>query len=397
MGRGAAGAAVCAALASGPACAQFGDFIKALQGAGKAASQADAGVERNTRNSELLPSVTGGSGTGQTNAATATASGKRPGAQPRQAGDMIADRQCSKPEERFNVMEKAAEYGGTEATLRLERLVKSDYKYDALTPDDRKMLQYLATTTIWVPVELETKLAGAFDAMSSKDAKEQQTELLARRRDAVEARLNRLKGAVSDFPTAIRVVVTDQLSDGAAAKFGGVIVIAQSFTESMSEHVEGGDLVLAHELSHTYKRHPIKKLQFELLSSREGWDLGKKVLGRAIRGATFNPIEDGVFLVRTVPQLVSFVRSVQLVYSQEQELEADACAVLWLRATGDDPAKAWSEFVKNFASADSDYAKTHPATTLRAANFNTKIASDGKKNATSAKTGKGSSKTGNPP
>lgn len=55
--------------------------------------------------------------------------------------DLPPDRQCNQPQERFNIAEKLVEYGGTEASLRLDRLIKSDYKYSDLTPEDRQMLK----------------------------------------------------------------------------------------------------------------------------------------------------------------------------------------------------------------------------------------------------------------
>lgn len=293
---------------------------------------------------------------------------------PALTGDLPPDRQCNRPQERFNVMEKVVEYGGTEAALRLEKLIKSDYKYDDLTPQDRAMLKFLAQTTVWVPVEVETKLANVFDKLQSRGEGANEEQEMTR--EKIAARLNRLKASLTDFPVDIRLTVNSGLSDGAWAKFGGVIQIAPTFAETMMTHVQGGDLVLAHELSHIYKRHPVKKMQFELLASREGWELGKRVLGRAMRGTQIDPLADATFVVTTLPKLVNFVRSMQLTFSREQELEADACAIIWLRAAGENPVPAWDQFVTQFASKDAaktSYGASHPATPEREANFKTKL------------------------
>ena len=105
--------------------------------------------------------------------------------------DLPPDRQCNRPQERFNIAEKLVEYGGTEATLRLERLIKSDYKYSDLTPKDKQMLQYVAKTTIWVPVEIESALGTAYNAVSSNTG-DPLTEVEEMRLKDVQTRLDLL-------------------------------------------------------------------------------------------------------------------------------------------------------------------------------------------------------------
>jgi len=295
--------------------------------------------------------------------------------------DLPPDRQCNRPQERFNIAEKLVEYGGTEAMLRLERLVKSDYKYSDLTPQDRQMLQYIARTTIWVPVEVEGVLGKAFSALSSGGG-DPMTEIDELRLQDAQQRLDGLLGVVSDFPGSVKLVYDPQLADGAAAKFGGVILLSRRFLETMAEKPVGGEFVLAHELSHVYKRHAIKQMQFTMISTDEGWDLGRKLLERGMRGAQTNLIQDTMFTVATVPKLVEFVRGLQLKFGAEQELEADACSVVWLRARLVDPSRAWDEFESAFAvsnAAPTTYGTTHPPTAARKANVKTKVGGAGAK------------------
>lgn len=293
--------------------------------------------------------------------------------------DLPPDRQCNQPQERFNIAEKLVEYGGTEATLRLDRLIKSDYKYSDLTPEDRQMLKYIARTTIWMPVEVESALGTAFDLVSSRTG-ESLTEAEEVRKAEIQQRLDTLRSAVSDFPGSVKLVFDPKLADGAAAKFGGVILVSRRFMETMAEKPAGADFVLAHELSHVYKRHAIKHMQFTMISTDEGWDLGKKLPSRGMRGTQTNVIQDGLFMMTTTPKLIEFVRSLQLKFGSEQELEADACSVVWMRAKGIDPAPAWDEFETAFAVANAtptSYGSTHPPTGERKANVKTKVGGKG--------------------
>lgn len=289
--------------------------------------------------------------------------------------ELAPDRQCKKPQEKFNIAEKLMEYGGSEATLRLERLIASDFKYDDISKEDREMLRYLAQTTVWVPVELESRLGSAFDLANSRGG-DALTPVEEEAFKDVQGQLGKFRALTTDFPADPKLRMNPELADGAFAKFGGLIQISRTMLQTMSERPAGADLLLAHELAHVYKRHAVKRMQFELLSSRDGWELAKKVLQRANRGASFDPIRDGLFAVTVVPQLIAFVRHLQLNFSSEQELEADACAAHWLKAAGQNPTLAWNEFRDGMAVSagnEQGYARSHPPTSEREANFVTKI------------------------
>jgi Zn-dependent protease with chaperone function len=288
--------------------------------------------------------------------------------------ELAPDRQCNRPQEKFNVTEKVIEFGGAEASLRLQRLLESDFKYDDIKPEDRKMLRYLAQTTVWIPVWLESKLGTAFDLAGGRTGEltpvEEQTFA------EVRQRADKFHALTTDFPGEIKLSLNPDLADGAFAKFGGRIQISRNMVQTMDDKRLGADFLLAHEMAHIYKRHEVKRMQFQLISSRDGWELGKKLLQRSQRGASFEPLRDGLFLLTTTPQLISFVQSMQLRFSGEQELEADACAALWLKASAEDPSKAWVEFRDAFAqgTGEQSYGQTHPPTSEREANFVRKVA-----------------------
>lgn len=373
-----------------PAQAQLLDLLKSLAptAAGTPAKAAEAAASAPTNTLSTLNSKSAAGAEAKAKAVT----------------DLGPDRQCNRPQEKFNIAEKLIEYGGTEATMRLERLISSDFKYDDLTPADRELLRYLAQNTVWVPAELESKLGGVFDLAPSSG--EPLTPLDEGVFGDVEAQLGRFRALTTDFPAEIRLRYNPELPDGAFAKFGGIIQISKTMLHTMSQRPVGADLLLAHELAHVYKRHAVKRMQFELLSSRDGWELAKKLLQRAQRGASFDPLRDGWFAITVVPQLISFVRSLQLKFSSEQELEADACAANWLKAAGLNPTQAWIEFRDGIAASASSadeqgYGRTHPPTAEREANFIVKVQakSGGEKAGTDKTAGGGKSevKSGSKP
>lgn len=378
-----------AAETMAPARAQLGELLKKVV-PGAAGTDArpdarppDASSAAGTRAAPPDPTEAKYSASLKSSGATAPALTKEGKAK---AGDIVPDRQCTRPTEKFDIFEKAVEYGGAEAEARLQRLIDSDMRYDELTPEDRALLKFVAQTTVWVPVEVENRIVSIGGMFGSRGHGE--TPELEERRIAVETRVKRIRATLSDFPTEIVVRIDPAQADGAYAKYGGEIVIANDFTEQMEEHPVGGDFVLAHELSHVYKRHPIKKLQFTLVSSNEGWKLGRKLLARAGgSNSSRNPLADAAFFAIDAPKLYGVIKTMQLSFSREQELEADACTAIWLSAIGDDPAPAWKDFATHYAATDkaviSEYGATHPPTEERAANFQTKL-----------KGGKGATKIG---
>ncbi|MEL4178739.1 M48 family metalloprotease [Roseateles sp. PN1] len=342
-------------LAAEAAQAQLSDLFKML-------APTSAGVIRQAD--------TAASGPGAAGPAALAAPGQAPAMRGKKsaaeiAAELAPDRQCQKVQEKFDISEKLMDYGGTEASLRLQALVDSDFKYSDLSDDDRRMLRYLAQTTVWVPASVEQRLGSLADELSGRPPELKDLQRLAL--DELQQQSQKFRQLTQDFPGEVGIRVNPELADGAFAKFGGRIQISTSMLNLMSENTLGAEFVLAHEMAHIYKRHALKHLQFSLLSSKDGWELGKKLLARAQRGASFDPLRDGMFAAFTIPQLLSYVRGMQLHFNGEQELEADACAAQWLRLAAVDPSSAWDSFRSAFATGG--YDAEHPATEERAKNF----------------------------
>jgi len=319
---------------------------------------------------------------------------------PRQKSDqeirseIAPDITCTKPRERFNVAEKVAEYGGTAASLRLQRLVSTDMQFSDLSEEDRRLLNYLATTTVWVPAEIEAKVAAVYDTATGPFGSRPSPAPLQREALAsIEEKLARLRLAVAEYPAEIRLVLNPKLADGAFARLGGIIQLSTRFLNGLADAEQGADFLLAHEVSHVYKRHAIKQIQFLLISSSEGWSLAKKLLQRASRGTQVDLMGDGVFALTTVPKIIEFVRSVQIKFGREQELEADACSTVWLKALQIDPYKAWEQYHATLGANDTAYSLEHPTYEERLSRFKEKVAGSNSGPAQKA-TDKGSVKKG---
>ncbi len=287
-------------------------------------------------------------------------------ASPQAEQELLPDRTCTRPLEKFDITAKAIEYAGTEAQLRLKRFTDSDFKYSDLTPADRKFLNYLALTTIWVPQSVETSIVRAYSMVAG--SKVALLPMQRGARDEMEARLKTFQSQVVGFPGDIRFEVDGTVSDGAFAQLGSLITTSSNFLGLMEANSSARDLVLAHELSHVYKRHRLKQLQVRMVTAAAGFEIAKKLMEMAQGQSASNPIASMAFLAVNGPALIEFVRQADLKFSNEQELEADACAAVWLQRAQVDRCDAWRGFVK-IAPTDGAYVDTHPTNAMREENY----------------------------
>lgn len=351
------------------------------------ASQAQADVPGAAQMKSLLSNILGGGAAAPASApapsTAAAGSGKGLAAltpNPEALNELKVDRLCLKVEERFDVWEKATEYAGVEGQLRLKALVSSDFEHADLTPSDRAMLRYLAYTTIWIPASMETAIGAAWSALSS-GGDDNKTEVTGRSQrkalQRLDERLGTLRSGIDGFPGSVSLVLDPGLRDGAFARVGGIVVVSPRFLSLMDEKDAVRDVVLAHELSHLYKRHTIKELQYKLVSSAPGWKIARKLLARldpkSTGGVAF--LRDSLGYGVLVTDLVAFVRSAHLDYSREQELEADGCALQWLERIDVSPREAWQAFAGILAYSgktetnEPTYENLHPSPAERDANI----------------------------
>lgn len=355
-------AAVLLACAALPCAAQLPELPfklpSFLQGAASAPAQNEPSPPPAAAKPQLAPkSALERAGTGQSAVK----------ASPAALSDLKPDIDCSRPQEGFDVVAKVVEYGGENARRRLDRLVATDFRYDDLTPEDRAMLKYVAYTTVWVPPALESKIGSVYSALAAGPGDESYSPSARRSQE----RIVLLKQQVADFPGEIKLLVRKDMPSGAAAQAGGLISIAQGFVSDLEAQPSARDLILAHELSHVYKRHSLKEIQYQLVSTSAGFSIAKRLLGRSMQGGGGNMLVEALGSVQLGFELVSFVRGLQIRFSRDQELEADACAAVWMKRAQMDTNDAWKAFETVAASPGQagSYFEQHPSSAERRARF----------------------------
>lgn len=293
---------------------------------------------------------------------------------PNVANELKPDKLCRRVDENTDVWAKLADYGGLEAQLRMQRLLASDFKHADLTPEDRQMLRYIAYTTVWVPSWLENNLGRLYTTFLS-DSADEATRFEQAAMKRMQEQMQAFTSEIPDFPGNVQLTLDTKAATGASARPGGLISLSRDFLNRMDENVGVRRLVLAHELSHLYKRHTLKELQYQLVTSSGGFDLARQLLRRFDPARGDNPINaarDAISLATASTELFEFVRSSQLSFQSDQELEADACSIEWMRRIREDPEELWKAFAEVQATASSEdggYLRTHPSTEERRANI----------------------------
>lgn len=281
---------------------------------------------------------------------------------------LAPDTLCRRFEETSDVWGALAEYGGLQAQTRAQQILSSDFRFADLTPEDKKMLRYISYTTVWVPSSVELGFGKLYLAATSRsrdtggDDRSEAAQL-----NRVETQLQEFRSHITDFPGSSDLVVDKNLRTGAYSQVGGLIVLSSDFLNRMDEKEPVKQLILAHELSHLYKRHTVKELQYQLITSASGFDLGKKLLGRSNPARSNNPIQmakDAFTLATAGRELYQYVREHQVAFSLDQEFEADTCSVQLMKRSGLDPkplVSALAELEAVQKDDDAGYGKTHPS------------------------------------
>lgn len=375
-------AAVCALVLTG-GCATVDKAVEGVkEGAGKTA---DAVKETFKKRDEPTPPATAQAGpaivaSGQT-AQPKPADRQQVAKAPSRATENTigVDHQCAIQQSTFSIMDSFKERATVELVLRVSDVLAKAGAQPPMSSQDQQTLREYSRTVIWIPGELES-LLGDF---RFKDLQKTGNVVPKEDDDANDADklfepLQRVTGNGLPFPLKL-AVVTKGTSEAVSIP-GGYVVVNQSWLTTTTRR-QAITLMMAHEIAHIMKRHETKEFQVKVISTREGYRLFKSIFEAARarvsgRGAPagFQSVFSGLFEIinftSSASQLWTEMRNVQVRYVQDQEIEADACAVRLLRDAKSE-LNAWNawKMYRQFAyqGADTAEASTHPTSADREA------------------------------
>lgn len=262
------------------------------------------------------------------------------------------DLACAVPQEEFDVMAVVDRQLGAEASARLKRLLDTDFKTSDLTPEDRRVLRFLARETLWIPALVERWLGDAmFRAVqSSLEPIDDGLESVQKFANDNLAEIVRVSPAT---PFEINQTV---LQNGTPSGMvgGRVFMDLATVRDAMTEPAGSARrdklaFIYAHELAHVYKRHKAKHLQERLLSIDDARKLVRALV--APRTGTASMIA----LLSTLTgmnAIVTALRTTNSDFLRSQEVEADACAAsLMVTYRLGDPLRGFDTYSKERGAA----------------------------------------------
>ncbi len=286
---------------------------------------------------------------------------------------------CAVPQEEFDYAEILKKRFGTEAVIRLQTLMASNFTRADLSPEQKEMLKVLAQDTLWIPAELEGLVGKLLVQLQKEDLKTVSMEGARGRYWTVSEDLyTQLLNVAPRTPFDTELAILRRGRPNAVA--GGTIFIDQ---ETVRKAVESNSstqraklaFVYAHELAHVFKRHKAKQIQQQLIETDEGLSMLRLLTNGLDRSGEMDPMARirGIFnKMGSAKRIVELLRTQHAVFTQLQEHEADSCAAHLMLASGlGNPITGFRTYVsdKPKGSSEADSPQTpyelHPPRSTR--------------------------------
>lgn len=276
-------------------------------------------------------------------------------AQNRKTGSVTPDLYCTVQQEEFDYGEVLRKRFGTEAVLRLEQLMRSDFTRAELTPQQKKMLDVLALETLWIPAGLESLLGDLLFRQEKEGLKSVPLEGARAKYWTTSAELfTPLLNVAPKMPFDTRLAILTQGRPNALA--GGRIFVDQETVRMTVESDTAAQrsklaFIYAHELAHVFKRHKAKRIQQLLIETDQGLKIVRELVTGLDRSGEMAPmawIRQVFDKMTTGKRMIKLLRTEHAQFSREQEHEADACATGLMIAAGlGDPVVGFNTYLAN--------------------------------------------------
>ena len=268
------------------------------------------------------------------------------------ASTISPDLMCSVPQEQFDYGEVLAKRFGSEAMLRLQKLLATDFTQADLTREQKDMLKVLARETVWIPAAFESLLGDLLYKLDEEGLKTVRTKGAQKKYwDKSQDLFGRLLDVAPKMPFDVEVAILTTGEPRALA--GGRIFVDQETVRRAVEADSGKQdaklaFIYAHELAHIFKRHKAKRIQQLLLETDEGLKITRELMTGLNPTGEIDPM---AWVALVFDKMTSAKRTVELLrgqheeFTRQQELEADACAsYLMLAADMGDPVAAFQTY-----------------------------------------------------
>jgi Zn-dependent protease with chaperone function len=233
------------------------------------------------------------------------------------ASDVELDPGCKTLVQPFGVMDSAASLGMFAVKLKVHGLL-GKLGGDTQAPTNPSQIIRLAARQLnWLPTELELRL-GEFmvpDAEILPEDKNRRSRKLYAKARAVLADI--VQDLPQPLPYEFRILVRTTSYGNASALPGGIILVDRDLFNGEAS-ADYAYFVIAHEVAHVLQRHQTRAYQARLADGIDSLEN----LGKLLKNAS----SAGAGAVVVVPY-ASALKKLVVNFTEQQELQADSCAV----------------------------------------------------------------------
>ena len=228
---------------------------------------------------------------------------------------LVLDPQCNTPVQPFDFADNAASLALLAGKVKLQGLVEGLDKGGKASLKPTDVVKIAARSLNWMPMALERQIgeslvpeADIVDEQKNKDTKRTYEQARAMLNDILQA-------LPPSLPYEFRVLVRNTSYGNASALPGGILLVDRDLFKKGSDP-DYAYFVMSHEVAHVLQRHQTRAYQAKLV---DGIDSIEN-LGRLIQNA-------GKKDPMAVLSYASALKKLFVSFSEQQELQADSCAI----------------------------------------------------------------------
>ena len=248
--------------------------------------------------------------------------------------NVVLDPVCKQPIQPFGITDNLTSLGRLAAKLKVKGFVDGLSKNGQQPQAVKDIVKLAARNLNWMPMDLEKQLgeskvpeAEVLDENKNKDIKKTYAQ-------AREVLAEILKNVPEDNPYDFKIIVVKSSYGNATALPGGIILIDRDLFKKGTPP-EYPYFIIAHEVSHVLQRHQTRAYQARLADGIDSIDNFRKLLSDS------SHVNAGAAL-----SYASALKNMVVNYSEQQELQADSCAIRFMKAKYPDQKMIVEKMIK---------------------------------------------------
>ncbi|MDY7537881.1 M48 family metalloprotease [Undibacterium sp. 5I1] len=233
--------------------------------------------------------------------------------------NVVLDPVCKQPIQPFGITDNVASLGILTAKLKVKGFLDGFSKNGQPSLVVKDIIKLAARNLNWMPMDFEKQIGESKVPEGEVLAEDKNKDIKKTYAQAREILADILKNVPENNPYEFKIIVVKSSFGNATALPGGIILVDRDLFKKGTPP-EYPYFVIAHEVSHVLQRHQTRAYQARLADGIDSLDNFRKLLGDA------SHVNPGAAL-----EYASALKNMIVNYSEQQELQADSCAIRFMK------------------------------------------------------------------